>query len=325
MTVHSPDYDTLIDTETWAFIRHTERWYPPETTSFSIQQQRAIYDAMCREFHQGYPEGVTAADDHTGIATRHYCLESAAEEPVAIAQIVYFHGGGFLVGGLDSHDDVCAELCAATGFPLTAVDYRLCPEHPHPAAFHDALTGVEKAWHRQPLPVLLCGDSAGANLAAAVAHRLRGPKQSNRSITLAGQVLIYPGLSSDTSADSYHTHANAPMLTTEDVRFYSELRLQGCGGIADVTSAPLMDSCFSGLPDTFIVTAQCDPLSDDGRLYRDAIVNAGGNAIWVDEPGLVHGYLRARNTVSRACRSFARITNTLTAMGRHEWTGSTCQ
>ena len=316
-----PDYDTLIDGETWAFIRRTEHWYPPETTSCSIQKQRKIYDAMCREFHRGYPQGIAAEDDHTGISTRHYCVKPAAGESADIAQIVYFHGGGFVVGGLDSHDDVCAELCAITGFPLTAVDYRLCPEYPHPAAFHDALSGVEKAWRRQQSPILLCGDSAGANLAAAVARQLRSSEHSNKPITLAGQVLIYPGLGGDVLTGSYQTHANAPMLTTEEVNFYSELRLRGRGGIVDATSAPLMDSCFAGLPNTFIVTAQCDPLSDDGRMYRDAIVSAGGNAVWINETGLVHGYLRARSTVSRARKSFARITDTLIAMGKGEWTG----
>lgn len=317
----TPDYNSLIDAETWAFIQRTEHWYPPETTSFPIQQQRHIYDAMCREFHCGYPEGVIAEDDHTGIATRQYSLSSAACESLAKAQIVYFHGGGFVVGGLDSHDDVCAELCAITGFPLTAVDYRLCPEHPHPAAFHDALSGVEKTWRRQQLPILLCGDSAGANLAAAVAHHLRAENHSGSPIRLAGQVLIYPGLGGDTSTGSYQVHASAPMLTTEEVRFYSELRLRGSVHVADVTLAPLMDHCFAGLPDTFIVTAQCDPLSDDGRNYRDAIVSAGGNAVWINETGLVHGYLRARSTVSRARRSFNRITDALGAMGTGSWTG----
>lgn len=316
-----PDYDTLIDKETWAFIRRTENWYPPETTSFPVHQQRGIYDSMCREFHIGYPKGITAQTDDTGISTRHYCLTPVAGMAATIAQIVYFHGGGFVVGGLDSHDDVCAELCATTGFPLTAVDYRLCPEHPHPAAFHDALSGVEKAWRRQQLPILLCGDSAGANLAAAVAHQLRAENHSKNPIRLAGQVLIYPGLGGNTSTGSYQTHANAPMLTTEDVEFYSKLRLQGSNGIVEATSAPLMDSCFADLPDTYIVSAQCDPLSDDGKMYRDAIVSAGGNAVWINESGLVHGYLRARNTVGRARRSFERITDTLSAMGNGEWTG----
>ena len=313
-----PDYNTLIDAETWAFIQRTGQWYPLDTISFSIQRQRSIYDDMCREFHRGYPEGITTTDDQSGIATRHYCLASAVDGSEAHAQIVYFHGGGFLVGGLDSHDDVCAELCATTGFPLTAVDYRLCPEHPHPAAFLDALTGVEKAWHRQPLPILLCGDSAGANLAAAVAHQLRAGNHDIKPDKLAGQVLIYPGLGGDMSSGSYKTHANAPLLTTEEVTFYSALRLQDSD--ADATSAPLLDSCFAGLPDTFIVSAQCDPLSDDGRRYRDAIVSAGGNAVWINEAGLVHGYLRARNTVSRAHQSFSRITDALSAMGKGEWT-----
>jgi acetyl esterase len=114
------------------------------------------------------------------------------------------------------------------------------------------------------------------------------------------------------------------MLTTDEVRFYAELRLQNSNGIADVTSAPLLDSCFAGLPDTLIITAQCDPLSDDGRHYRDAIITAGGRAVWINEAGLVHGYLRARTTASRARASFARITDTLSSMGKAMWTGRAC-
>ncbi len=215
------------------------------------------------------------------------------------ATIVYYHGGGFILGGLDSHDDICAELCAGTGYDVLSVDYRLAPEHLHPAAFDDAVGVFTWAAAANDLPIVLCGESAGGNLAAAVAHATRGQAR-----TAVGQVLIYPSLGGDMSRGSYVTHADAPMLSTRDVLFYRDVRF-GAGGYAeDARVAPLADRDFSGLPATIVFTAQCDPLSSDGEAYRDRILAAGGRAAWREEPGLVHSYLRARRMSRRAARGF---------------------
>ena len=298
-----PDYQTLIDAETWAFIRRTDACYPPDTASRTIAEQRQIYDAMCGVFHQGYPAGITAQDSViAGVPCRTY----AGAAPV----VLYLHGGGFVVGGLNSHDDVCAEICAATGLTVVAADYRLSPEHDHPAAFDDALA-VARALAG---PIVLVGDSAGGNLAAAVSHHLRGS-----GVTVLGQVLIYPGLGGDTGRGSYLTHAHAPMLTRDDVLFYAGIRHSGAVVRGDPTVSPLQDSDFSGLPPTLAVSAECDPLADDARDYSAAICAAGGRAEWVLEPGLVHGYLRARHSVARARASFARICTAISAISKGDW------
>lgn len=309
------DYTTLIDAETWAFIERTNTWYPPDTIDYTIAQQREIYDAMCREFFAGYPKGVTASDatvDSDGYAVPVRKYEKAGSSPAA--QVVYYHGGGFILGGLDSHDDVCAEICGRTGFPVVSVDYRLSPEHVHPADFNDAMAGFAAALASSDLPVVLAGDSAGGNLAAAVSHATRG--QTHVPI---GQVLIYPGLGGDQTRGSYVTHAYAPMLTKRDLDFYRHIRTGGKEAGRDPTLAPLQDTDFSGLPPTVIVSAECDPLSDDGGAYRDAILAAGGKAVWFNEKGLVHGYLRARHTVARARQSFTRIVEAIAALGKGEW------
>lgn len=309
------DYTTLIDAETWAFIERTNTWYPPDTIDYTIAQQREIYDAMCREFFAGYPKGVTAKDSTVEshgypVPVRRY--EKAGSDPAA--QVVYFHGGGFILGGLDSHDDVCAEICGRTGVPVMSVDYRLSPEHVHPADFNDAMAGFAAALASSGLPVVLAGDSAGGNLAAAVSHATRGQAR-----TPAGQVLIYPGLGGDQTKGSYVTHACAPMLTKRDLDFYKHIRTGGKEAGRDPTLAPLQDADFSDLPPTVIVSAECDPLSDDGGTYRDAILAAGGKAVWFNEKGLVHGYLRGRHTVARARQSFTRIVEAIAALGRGEW------
>lgn len=287
------DYATRIDAETWAFIRRTDSYYPPETATYPITEQRAIYDRMCRAFFQGYPPGMVVHDAAVeGVPCRHYA--GATDRPT----VIYFHGGGFVVGGLDSHDDICAEICAATGLSVIAADYRLAPEHLHPAAFDDAMAVVGAVAG----PKLLVGDSAGGNLAAAVAHARRGDAD------LRGQVLIYPGLGGDTDRGSYLDHAQAPMLTRADVLFYKGIRC--AGGVApvrDATYAPLHDTDFTGLPPTVAVAAECDPISDDARDYVARLLSAGGDAMLIEEPGLVHGYLRARSTVTRARDSFTRI------------------
>lgn len=300
------DYATLIDAPTWAFIKASEDAYPPDTASLTIAEQRAIYDVLCRSFHRGYPEGVMAEDRLVaGVPCRIFAGASPA--------VLYLHGGGFVVGGLESHDDVCAEIRAATGLTVVCADYRLSPEHLHPAALNDALA-VAKAMAAEG-PILLAGDSAGGNLCAACAHVLR----TDPAIRLLGQVLIYPGLGGDIDAGSYLAHAKAPMLTRDDVIFYAGIRHDGAAPKADPTVAPLQDTNFANLPPTVTFGAQCDPLCDDAAAYANAIRAAGGLAESITEQGLVHGYLRARHTVPRAKASFARITTALSALATGDW------
>ena len=109
------------------------------------------------------------------------------------------------------------------------------------------------------------------------------------------------------------------MLTLRDVTFYGNIRAGGSDVSSDPTTMPLADTDFSGLPPTVIFSAECDPLCDDGRDYRDAILAAGGKAVWFEETGLVHGYLRARHSVGRARDSFARIVGAVKATGANEW------
>lgn len=299
------DYQSLIDAPTWAFIEATNAAYPPDTATLSIADQRAIYDRMCRVFFQGYPPGVTARDETVaGVPCRIY--------PGAAPTVIYLHGGGFVVGGLHSHDDVCAEIRARTGLTVVSVDYRLSPEHRHPAAFDDACAVIAKVGRDGP--VVLAGDSAGGNLAAAAAHALRG-----KGVTVLGQVLIYPGLGGNLGTGSYLTHAHAPMLTRDDVVFYKDIRHGTPAPADDPTVSPLCDADFTGLPPTLALGAQCDPLADDARDYAARVRAAGGRAHWVEEPGLVHGYLRARASVPRAAASFTRIVDAIAAFAKGQW------
>ncbi|HFC04456.1 MAG TPA: alpha/beta hydrolase [Rhizobiales bacterium] len=312
-----PDkYENLLDEETWSFIRQTMSYYPVNSQNLSIAEQRECYDRLCRYFHAGYPDGVKSKDDSIAtpdgaMAIRTYQLSGA----VPTAHVVFYHGGGYVVGGLESHDDICAEICARTRFSVSAIDYRLAPEHTYPDDFNDALAGFEHAAGASDLPVVVVGDSAGGNLAAAVSHATR-----QRSFQPIGQVLIYPGLGSKMNAGSFVEHANAPMLSTKETRFYKKMRSGGNEALlAEPHCSPLNDSDFANLPPTVVISAQCDPLSGDGQAYHEKITTAGGKSHYYCETGLIHGYLRARHSVRRASVSFDRIVNAIRNLGEGEW------
>ena len=310
------DYSTHIDAETWAFIERTNSFYPSDTVDFAIERQREVYDLMCRHFSAGYPEDVSAEDAsvHADNPDRTIPIRTYRKSGSTSAVVLYFHGGGFVLGGLDSHDDVCAELCQRTGYEVVSVDYRLSPEHLFPASHRDAYAVFEWLAATSDQRIVLCGDSAGGNIAAAVAGAFRHHERAP-----VGQVLIYPGLGGDQTRGSYKTHANAPMLTARDLAFYHRIRTGGADLSNDVAFAPLRDSDFSDLPPTVAITAECDPLSSDGDIYCRRIRAAGGDAVWYEEKGLVHGYLRARHSVRRASESFSRIVEGVTALGRGVW------
>lgn len=309
-------YASLLDEETWAFVDRVESSYPANAADLPVAEQRAAYDRMCREFHSGCPDGVAACDEEIDaqshiIPVRVYACTTGDPGP---ARVVYFHGGGFVLGGLDSHDDLCAGICAETACEVVSVAYRLSPEHLHPAAFDDALDGFDWASRRDGLPLILAGDSSGGNLAAAVAHAKRGRPEAP-----IGQVLVYPELGGDPTTGSFVLHSEAPMLTLRELAFYRTVRTGGRSCDGDPTLQPLADTCFSGLPPTVVISAECDPLSSDGEMYCRRIREAGGKAAWFNETGLVHGYLRARHSVRRAAESFARLVDALNALARQGW------
>ncbi|WP_235604631.1 alpha/beta hydrolase [Sulfitobacter sp. EhC04] len=307
----TPDYDQLIDAETWAYIARLDAAYPPDAVEMTIREQRHVYDQMCRIFDQGRPEGIVVRDMPYGaVPCRIY--EKAATD----VTVVYYHGGGFVVGGLDSHDDICAAICDRTGYRVISVEYSLAPEVVFPGCFNDAYAAFEAIAKVHPGPIMMAGDSAGGNLAAAVTHQARTGVPGR----IVGQVLIYPGLGGDLGQGSYVEHANAPQLTAADLAFYHKVRVgDGAPPTDDPRFAPLCDTDFSGLPPSVLITAECDPLAGDGGAYRDKVLGAGGQAVWFNEPGMVHGCLRARGMSTRAAAFFDKVVDGIGALGRGEW------
>ena len=206
--------------------------------------------------------------------------------------VVYFHGGRFFSGDLESHDALCRLLAIEAGCRVIAVDYRLAPEHCFPAAVEDACRAVE--WvSRQGVPVGVAGDSAGANLAAvaALAHRASG---------LGCQVLIYPMLDPMCSSPSYAGYADGYGPAATDMKRGWSLYLPEGSDPRDPRASPLWAGDTTGVAPAFVVTAEYDTLRDEGEAYARKLIEAG-NAVQVRRYlGAVHGFFTMPGTLRLA-------------------------
>ena len=288
------DYATLIDDDVAAFIRKTESFCRDPRTA--LKTNASILMRFARHFARPHPPEITCQDKViNGVPSRHYLPANAKD-----ARIVYFHGGGFVVGNLDSHDSICADLAAATGMELIAVDYRLAPEHRHPAALEDGLAVRDAVLLAEApdRPLLLLGDSAGGWLAAMVA--------AENPSRVAGQVLIYPMTGASMDAESYTVHGQAPLLSSEAIAWYWA---QYFGAAPEETIAPLAYEDLVDQPPTRIIAAGFDPLLDDSRLYAQKLRNAGVD-VACDIEGLPHGFLRARHMTAAGAAAWQRYAAT---------------
>lgn len=292
--------------EILAFQAQCDEFYPPDAVSATIHQQREWYDALCRRFDAPRPTGLTTRDDRLGgVAVRRYEPSLRQRD----MNVLYFHGGGFVVGSLESHDAICAELADACGLALIAVDYRLLPDNPHPAAFEDAFAVLEALSHEGNNGIIVAGDSAGGTIAAGLAIRARDAGIKS----IAGQVLIYPGLGGDLSRGSFIEMADAPGLSTADVAYYRQLM---AAPEDDPLAHPLKAETLHDLPPAFISAAHFDPLRDDARNYAARLAQAGVDVAFREEPQMVHAWLRARHMSPGAARGFAAIGEALRLLGR---------
>jgi acetyl esterase len=221
--------------------------------------------------------------------------------------LVFFHGGGWVVGDLDSHDAMCRILSGGAGCLVIAVDYRMGPEHPFPAAPNDAIAALNWAYKNaaslggDPDRIAVGGDSAGGNLSAATTLHARdndGPK-------LSFQLLIYPAVDMTETGGSRITHGEGRMLTTEAIDWFEERYLRDDNDRKDPRASPLLASDHSNLPPAFVLTAEYDPLSDEGKAYADALTAAGGQVQYKCYPGMLHGFARMGALVDMATDALA--------------------
>jgi acetyl esterase len=211
--------------------------------------------------------------------------------------IVYYHGGGWVAGDLDTHDQPCRLLAKASGARVLSVDYRLAPEHPFPAPVDDALAAFRDAVARadqlgaDPARIAVAGDSAGGHLAAVTAQQAvieGGPAP-------AFQLLIYPVTDLAAVAQSRLTFAMGFILTKENMDWYEEQFLGPDGDRRDPRVSPLLREELAGTAPALVVTAGFDPLRDEGEAYAHKLGQAGVRTILRRHPGYVHGFTHALN------------------------------
>ena len=227
--------------------------------------------------------------------------------------LVYFHGGGWVIGDLETHDVLCRQLTAEAGVSVIAVDYRLAPEHKFPAAADDAWAATRWiAAHAAELGVdadrlAVGGDSAGGNLAAVVALLAReagGPR-------IALQILLYPVTDLVSESQSYADLADGYMLTRDSMRWFRAQYLAKEQDAADWRVSPLRAPSLAGLPPALVVTAGYDPLRDEGEAYARRLREAGVSVDAVSFGGMIHGFVPMGRLIDTAFRGVSLITGSL--------------
>ena len=304
-----------IDPGMLSFYQELLAKTPLSSDQWPLDRQRAAWNDLCKQFRAPRPENLIVSDLETdGVKFRLFTPKTKTPKP----GVLYFHGGGWVLGGPETHDDMCAEMAAGADCAVALVDYRLAPEHRHPAQLEDSL----KVWrwmrdqgaahHIDERNILAAGDSAGGQMSVALALTLneQGFPQ------LKGLVLIYPVLGNDFNTPSYLRNAHAPCLTRDEMKFYldSFLGPQPGRNWNDEKAVPNLAKELLGLPPTFIAVAAHDPLYDDGIIFAAKLKAAGIPCELREEPELAHSYMRARNVSAPAKKGFDAIVKALRSL-----------
>ena len=290
-------YEKLFDNEIKEFIRIAES-FDAKSVSGSITEMRQSYNEMVRHFKRDRPQNVQAEDKKVdfkerSVAYRHYSKTSGNK-----SDVIYFHGGGFVLGGLESHDDICAEICERTGCTVFSVDYSLAPEVKYPEFFLDAIRFyyfIKNPERR----LIVMGDSAGGTLAGFVSNKVR-----NVAIRPEAQALIYPDLAGQINGRNKRQFWDAPLLNQDEIGFYHK-----CAGLPLERGLHDLIRNFDNdnMPKTLLVSAEIDPLAADCQLYLESLKKHGCDVTFLEGLGLPHGFLRARHLSKKARKIFDQI------------------
>jgi len=288
-----------------AFIADSDRVFTPDYDALPMAEQRRIYDAYWQRYHAERPIGVTAetvsisapSGDRRAVLYRPPHRHGAGRLPI----VVYFHGGGWMLGSPESHDLPVARLCAEAEVAVLSLDYSLSPEHVFPAALMDCVAALNwvaregRACGLDPERLAVAGDSAGGNLAAGLCLWVRdhgGPR-------ILLQALIYPALTTDVAPGN--SAGVSPATVSHYVKAYF-----GKQDLAENNYAmPLSAKSVAGLPPAFIATAEMDPILPHGEMYAERLRHAGIPCDYTCGYGLPHTYLRLVHLSSAAARELS--------------------
>jgi acetyl esterase len=296
----------LLDPQAQAILTRAQHSGAPALDILPPEEARQAYRAS-RLPTQPVPAPVQSRQDFEvpgpagPVPVRAYRpLGSAATQ--ALPALVFFHGGGWVIGDRDTHDVLCRDLCHLAGCAVFSVDYRLAPEHRFPAAFDDALAVTR--WLAQQASAVgvdaarlaVGGDSAGGNLAAGVALALRDAAD----VRLAAQLLIYPVTDLRCASASYQTCGNGYVLSAADMAYFRGHYIAQAAQYADWRASPLLANDHARLPPALVLAAGCDPLRDEGRQYADCLSAAGNAVQYVCFERQMHGFIGMGGVIDEA-------------------------
>ena len=285
-----------------------QRGVPPVFTQTPLEARAAYRERRFFTQPDAPAVGVALAEVNelntdSGVALRLYRpMHAAVAVGQALPTLVYFHGGGWTIGDLDTHEVLCRQLCAQSGVAVVAVDYRMGPEHRFPAAVDDALAATR--WVRQHADSLgldgqrlaVGGDSAGGNLAAVVALMLRDAGDA----PLALQLLIYPATDMRALAPSHTHNGQGYLLTRDSIRYYRGHYIANEASWADWRASPLLAHSHAALAPALVITAGYDPLRDEGRQYADVLSAAGVKTQYICFERQIHGFITMGRVIDEA-------------------------
>ena len=231
-------------------------------------------------------------------------LYDAREHREAGPLFLFFHGGGFVFGDLDTHEPFCAEMARELDMPVLAVDYRLAPENPWPAGVEDSIAAARwaaespPALGREVTGLVIAGDSAGGNLTIVTTLALR---DEPAKVPVLAQWPIYPAADPGKGYPSFDDFAEGHLLTRDGMDWFEECY---CADPRDWRYAPLMKS-QAGMPPTLVVTASLDPIRDQGRAYAAACIEAGVPTVFREAKGNIHGFINLRRAVPSSANDIA--------------------
>jgi len=281
----------------------------PPTHTLTPQDARAFYrDRRAVTQPEPPPVGeireLEANGPHGTIPLRLYRPSGvqAGAASSALPVLVYFHGGGWVIGDLDTHDTLCRELANGSGSAVVSVDYRMGPEHRFPAAVDDCIAATRwVATHASRLGLDVArmavgGDSAGGNLAAVVAIAARDAGD----LALRFQLLIYPATDQRRGAPSHASNGQGYLLTRDSIAYYHDHYIDDPKHDLDWRASPLLHADLANLPPALVLTAGYDPLRDEGLQYAEALTGAGNRASYVCFERQIHGFITMGRVIDEA-------------------------
>lgn len=283
----------------------------------TLEESRQSLHVLAEKFDLPCPPQVTKRDLTLPGATgpRPARLYDTQADATDRPTLLYLHGGGWVQGGIETHDGLCGQIALEAGIRVISLDYRLAPEHPFPAASDDvlaawrALSASPGDWGIDPARIAVGGDSAGGNLTAALMHDIA---QAGLPMPKA-QVLIYPAVDASMTSRSMQAMKDAYVLPTERVEWYLQQYLPEAQDRSDPRVAPVNSDRLADQPQALIIHAGHDPLWDDGTLHARALEGAGVPVTLLPYPGQIHAFLSLRRALPQARHATSALCDWLRA------------